>query len=77
MTSQQKERLADRLVGAFFALIGALILAMATGAWTGKENAVDHKADIQAVRADILRVLDAVCAQTPNIPQCHTSMPNP
>ena len=74
MTSQTKERLTDRLIGAFIALVGALILAATTGAWSGKESVADHRSDIQAVRADILRVLDAVCAQTPNIPQCRTTL---
>jgi hypothetical protein len=66
------QRLKDRLVDAVLAVVGSLFILFGTGAWSSKENAAEHKADIQAVgalhRADIQelrelqqRTLDAVC----------------
>lgn len=49
---------------------GAVILLVLTGAWSSKENAADHRADIDAVRGDIQRVLDVVCMDKPTARPC-------
>jgi hypothetical protein len=72
MTKGQ-ETVRTAVVGGVIALAGSLALILLTGAWSAKENASDHKADIQAVNANIRRVLDVVCAPQPTIPQCTES----
>jgi hypothetical protein len=64
----------DAAIGGLVTLIGSLILAIATGAWAAKENAADHKADIAAVRAELRRILDVVCLDKPQAPQCRESL---
>lgn len=63
----------DAALGGCITLIGSLVLMLATGAWTAKENAVDHRADVAAVRAEIRRVLDVVCLDHPAAPQCRNA----
>jgi hypothetical protein len=69
MTSQAKT-FRDLVLGGIITLVCSLLLMVLTGAWGGKESAADHKADVQALRADIRRVLDVLCTDHPNAPQC-------
>lgn len=51
-------------------LLVALISFLASGAWAMKENADDHKSDVQALHAEVQRVLDVVCIDHPDARQC-------
>ena len=66
----QGSRVGDAVVGGIVTLIGSAILVLATGAWTAKENVSDHRADIQAIRAELRRVRDVVCLGHKDAPQC-------
>lgn len=73
MTAQQRAALDQVLtgvIGGIATVVALILVAIITGAWSIKENVADHKADIQAVRADIRRVLDVVCLDKPSAPQC-------
>lgn len=60
----------DAAIGGVITLIGSLALVLVTGAWAAKENAADHRNDMQSVRADVLRVLDLLCTDKPTARQC-------
>lgn len=70
MSPAQKASIRDAAVGGFITLIGSLALMLATGAWAAKENTSDHRADIQAVNANVRRVLDLLCTDKPDAQQC-------
>lgn len=71
MTLPPKNNIQAAAIGAVLTLAGTLALTILTGAWSGKESSADHNTDIHAVRADIRRVLDVVCTDHPNAPQCN------
>lgn len=63
-------RATDRLIPPWIAklvlsLVTVFLIWLLTTAWTAKEDATHHEADIQAVRGDIQRVLDVVCLSAP------------
>ena len=62
--------LAIAIAGGVITLLCSALLVMLTGAWATKENAADHRNDLTLVRADIQRVLDAVCIDRQNAPVC-------
>lgn len=68
-------------IGGIASAIGIGLLAVLTGAWSGKETTADHRADIVAVRSErfadsasldkkITRILDIVCTDHPTAQQC-------
>lgn len=52
-----------RVTGAILLAIAApIIVAVLVGAWTSKESASDHNADIARIESSVQRILDVVCA---------------
>lgn len=55
-----------RVAGAILLAIGApIIVAVLVGAWTSKESAADHNADVARIESSVQRILDVVCADQP------------
>lgn len=50
-------------------LVGASLIALGTIAWSSKAD----KADVDALRHDLRRVLDLLCIDRPAVPQCSTA----
>ncbi len=73
MTNRQESTLRALLIG----VGSALLVAIATGAWSLKEAKADHAADIATIRAEqsetralVQRVLDAMCERQPTARTC-------
>ena len=60
-------------VGGLITLIGSALLMILTGAWASKEDVAEHKSDVQAIHADVLRIRDLVCMDHPTATQCRSS----
>lgn len=60
-----------RVTGAILLAIAApIIVAILVGAWTSKESAADHNADIARISSDVQRILDVVCADKQGARAC-------
>jgi hypothetical protein len=73
MTAKTETTLRAILIGAGT----ALLIAIATGAWSLKESTANHDRDIASVKAEqsetralVQRVLDAVCEKNPGARTC-------
>lgn len=65
MTAQTRTKVVDLLMSAIIGLAATLFVLFGTGAWSSKENAIDHDRDIRAVIQLQQRTLDAVCDAQP------------
>jgi hypothetical protein len=70
MTSERRHSITDAMIGGAITLIASLVLMVATGVWAAKENASDHRSDVQVLAAQIQRVLDVVCVDKPAVGPC-------
>jgi hypothetical protein len=75
MESSTRTVIVSSVVTTVVTLVGTVILAVATGAWAGKENASDHRSDMQALVAAVTRVKDVVCYDHQRAPLCQERAP--
>jgi len=70
MTSSTRSAILTSVVATVSTMIGTIVLAIATGAWAGKENVSDHRADVERIVAKMERIRDVVCLDHRYAPQC-------
>lgn len=61
-----RQKFAEMAINTLMGLIATLAVLFGTGAWSYKENANDHAADVAVIMEMQTRTLDVVCDQDGN-----------